>query len=225
MSGKRTIYLIVALIILLAVLALLDVYSATTRPVPNRNLGSTPNSSNRSVPNKSSVQGQAVLSEPLSNALARVTKKPFGLLVSPGHSPVSPERFSGYHTGADFETTPAEQTADVPVFAVCAGPLILKRTVSGYGGVVVQSCQINNSAVTVLYGHLRLSSISANLNQNLSAGQQLGVLGTGYSAETDGERKHLHLSIHKGPNVNLLGYVQKPGDLAGWLDPVPLLKK
>src|SRR5438105_13240780 len=39
---------------------------------------------------------------PLENAQTRVTKKFFGTKVSPGNSPVTPERFSGYHTGVDF---------------------------------------------------------------------------------------------------------------------------
>ncbi|MGE5392302.1 MAG: hypothetical protein ACM3NH_00970 [Candidatus Saccharibacteria bacterium] len=39
---------------------------------------------------------------PLADWQERVTKKPFGIFVSPGHSPVDPERFRGYHTGTDF---------------------------------------------------------------------------------------------------------------------------
>src|SRR3989338_10346295 len=40
---------------------------------------------------------------PLDNSSERVTKKPFGKYITPADSPVQPERFSGYHTGADFE--------------------------------------------------------------------------------------------------------------------------
>ena len=166
----------------------------------------------------------AGLALPISNALARVTKKPFGLYVSPGHSPVSPEKFTGYHTGADFETTPAEQNIDVPIYALCGGKLLLKKYASGYGGVAVQACVINGADVTVIYGHLRLSSIIPQTGQQLTAGQQIAVLGTGYTSETDGERKHLHLGIHKGTSVNILGYVQKQGDLSQWLNPLSLIK-
>ncbi len=165
------------------------------------------------------------IAEPIAGALARVTKKPFGLKVSPTDSPVSPERFSGYHTGVDFETSQAEQNIEVPIYAICSGKLLLKKQATGYGGVAVQACEINKQSVTVLYGHLKLSSITSAVSQELSAGQQLAVLGQGYSSETDGERKHLHLSIHYGQQIVLLGYVQKQADLSAWLDPMTLLQK
>lgn len=163
------------------------------------------------------------LANPLSNARVRVTKKPFGLKVSPGHSPVTPERFSGYHTGADFETTPAEQAVDVPVFAVCDGSLALKEYASGYGGVAVERCIINGNPVTIIYGHLRLASIAAKTGATLQAGEQLAVLGTGYSQETDGERKHLHLGLHRGSSINIKGYVATAAELSAWIDPLTLL--
>ncbi|MDD5290486.1 MAG: M23 family metallopeptidase, partial [Patescibacteria group bacterium] len=134
-----------------------------------------------------------------------------------------PEKFSGYHTGVDLETTPAEQNIDVPIFAVCSGQLLLKEWASGYGGVAVQKCEINNQTVTVIYGHLKLASIQTKINQELAAGEQIGVLGQGYSTETDGERKHLHLGIHLGATINILGYVQKESELSQWLDPAKYL--
>lgn len=173
---------------------------------------------------KSAQDQPPVLKSPIDRALQRLSKKPFGLKVSPGHSPVSPERFSGFHTGADFETFPEEQNVDVPIFAVCDGQLLLKKSASGYGGLAVQSCQLEGQAVTIIYGHLRLSSITAKVGQEIGAGQQLAVLGQGYSPETDGERKHLHLGIHKGMNIDLLGYVQKQSELDGWIDPKLYLK-
>ena len=166
----------------------------------------------------------ASLSLPLADALTRVTKKTFGLYVSPGHSPVSPEKFTGYHTGVDFETLPSEQNTDMSISVICSGPLLVKKYATGYGGVVVQRCSINDQAVTVVYGHLRLASISARLNTTLPAGTKLGVLGTGYSTETDGERKHLHLGIHKGSAINILGYVQTKAALVDWIDPLSVLK-
>jgi hypothetical protein len=59
---------------------------------------------------------------PISSAAKRITKKPFGLKVSPTDSPVKPERFSGYHTGTDFEILPGEENKDVPIYAICNGP-------------------------------------------------------------------------------------------------------
>ncbi|MCX6797006.1 MAG: M23 family metallopeptidase [Candidatus Doudnabacteria bacterium] len=145
---------------------------------------------------------------PISNFQERVTKKPFGIYITPENSPIAPERFSGFHTGTDFETTADEQNIDIPIFAICQGPLALKKYASGYGGVAVQQCQINNEVVTVIYGHLKLSSIMQKTGATIKAGDQIALLGKGFSAETDGERKHLHLGIHKGAEINLLGYAQ-----------------
>ncbi len=155
---------------------------------------------------------------PLEHAGERVTKKPFGLQVTPKDSPVSPERFSGYHAGTDFETFANEQDRDIEVFAVCDGALALKKTATGYGGVVVQRCVLDDQPVTVVYGHLKLSSVTVKTGEALKRGDALGVLGKGYSTETDGERKHLHLGIHKGATITVLGYVQKSADLDQWLD-------
>jgi len=172
---------------------------------------------------KTTSSTSAQLSNPVSGGLVRVTKKPFGIYITPQTSPVQPEKFTGYHTGIDFETTPAEQNIDVPVLAACDGKLLLKKYASGYGGVAVQACLLNGANVTIIYGHLRLSSITPNIGDTLKAEQQIAVLGTGYSAETNGERKHLHFGIHKGAAINILGYVQKQADLGGWLDPAKYL--
>ena len=168
------------------------------------------------------AQNISKLAGPISDFQSRVTKKPFGIYISPSHSPVSPERFTGFHTGADFETTPEEQNIDVPIYAICDGTLAVKKSASGYGGVAVQNCTINNQAVAVIYGHLRLASITANAGDAMTAGKQFAVLGTGYSSETDGERKHLHLGIHMGTSINILGYVQNQADLQNWIDPMTL---
>jgi len=151
-------------------------------------------------------------------------RKPFGIHVSPTDSPIQPERFTGYHTGADFETSPGEIKIDVIVNAVCDGTLALKETASGYGGVAVEKCELDGEAVTVVYGHLRLSSVDAKVGSEMKAGQPFAVLGTGYSKETDGERKHLHLGIHKGSAINIKGYVPTEAELSDWIDPVPLLR-
>ena len=166
----------------------------------------------------------STLSLPLDHALDRVTKKPFGIFITPKTSPVQPEKFRGYHTGTDFETTSEEATSTVSVHAICTGTLLQKRTVSGYGGVAIQSCTINNQRVTVLYGHLKLTSIAMHTGTKLNAGQIFAALGKGYSKETDGERKHLHLGIHKGTTINVAGYVQNKSSLKNWIDPMSVLK-
>ncbi len=149
---------------------------------------------------------------------SRITKKPFGIYITLQNSPVQPEKFSGYHTGADFETTSDEADKDIAVPALCDGTLLVNRTASGYGGVAVESCTLKGQVVTVVYGHLKASSI-VTIGTQLKKGDQIGILGKGYSSETDGERKHLHLGIHRGATINILGYVQKQPDLSGWLDP------
>jgi murein DD-endopeptidase MepM/ murein hydrolase activator NlpD len=168
------------------------------------------------------VSEESRVDEPVAlpaQSTERVTKKPFGIRINPETSPVQPERFQGYHTGTDFETFLDEATIDVPVHAICDGPLIMKRLATGYGGVAVQGCMLDNQAVTVVYGHLRLSSIGVDIGTTLKRSDMLGMLGTGYTEETSGERKHLHLGIHKGEAVNILGYVASKQELNQWIDP------
>src|SRR4051812_44989022 len=62
---------------------------------------------------------ESALHDPVAGFLSRVTKKPFGIYITPSNSPVQPEKFTGYHTGADAEY--GEVTADVPVYSVASG--------------------------------------------------------------------------------------------------------
>jgi len=179
----------------------------------NQASSNVPAKENASTANTSDFQ------PPLDRASDRVTKKPFGIFVTPQNSPVQPEKFRGYHTGADFEIFPEELDADVPVRAVCAGKLQAKKYATGYGGVAVESCDLNGQPITVIYGHLKLASVNSSVGTDLKAGDAIGVLGKAYSAETSGERKHLHLGFHKGASVNILGYVQNKAELSGWIDP------
>lgn len=160
---------------------------------------------------------------PISDPQQRITKKLFGTYVEPGNSPVSPERFTGFHNALDFETFDDEQDTDVDIFAICTGPLLVKNWVSGYGGVIIQSCIINQEDVTVLYGHIDLESVAADINDTLVQGQKIAILGDGFSEKTDNERKHLHLGIHKGIDIDYRGYVQNKADLDMWMDPAVVL--
>ena len=168
------------------------------------------------IPKKESSRQDFLL--PLESE--RITKKPFGLRVDPKNSPVNPERFSGYHTGADFEVWAHE--SDVQIRAACTGPIVLQRYVSGYGGVVVQRCTINGSDTTVLYGHVRLSSVDVSVGDTLTIGQTFAILGMANSNETDGERAHLHFGIHRGSDIVLTGYVQSQKVLVHWIDPLSI---
>ncbi len=153
----------------------------------------------------------------MDRAAERVTKKPWHIYF-PGSSPVQPERFAGYHTGADFEVFPEEQDSDVFVRAVCEGRLLSKKSATGYGGVAVQACELENDSITVIYGHLDLGSVNAKIGDNIRKGDVLGKLGRGYSEQTDGERKHLHLGFHKGNLLDILGYVDSQEKLSDWID-------
>ncbi len=159
------------------------------------------------------------LAPPLTKSGKRVSKKSFGLFISPKNSPVQPEKFQGYHTGSDFEIFAGEETSEVVVRAVCEGNLLLKESATGYGGVVVQSCNLNTEPTTVIYGHLKLSSVPKDAGDRLALGENIAVLGQAYSRETDGERKHLHLGFYMGNSVNIKGYVSTIGELKEWIDP------
>jgi hypothetical protein len=157
---------------------------------------------------------------PLTENTVGVTKKPFGLAVSPTSSPITPERFSGFHTGADFEVESSD--TKTPVRAMCGGPLREKQTVDGYGGVLIQDCLLDNRAITVVYGHLSPESITAPKGVYLTPGEPIATLGAAFSEETDGERMHLHLGIHRGQLIDQRGYVDSEPALSAWIDPCTL---
>lgn len=163
---------------------------------------------------------QALLYYPIEQFAEQATKKLFGTYITPATSPIQPERFSGYHTGVDVETTEAQQAEDVPIFALADGTLSLKKIASGYGGVIGLNFSFQGKPYTAIYGHVRLSSVTLGIGESILAGEQLGVLGTGFSDETDGERKHLHFGLIPGDDPVLLGYVNSQTELNEWVDPV-----
>lgn len=161
---------------------------------------------------------------PIDNFFTRVTTKPFGILINPKTSPVQPERFAGYHTGADAETTPEEQTALIPIRSIAVGTVVFAGYVTGYGGIIMIEHTVDGETITALYGHLRHTSFAVKVNDIVAVGQHIADLGTGYSTETDGERRHLHLGIIKGQHQNTTGYVNSASRLNPWEDPVTWLK-
>ena len=165
----------------------------------------------------------AAFRAPLDQPQARATKKPFGIEVSSENSPVQPERFSGYHTGTDFEVFSEERGSEVKIYAICGGKLRQKQTAAGYGGVVVQDCLHKDQPVTVIYGHLKFLSVIPSVGEYLGPGDEIGVLGAHQSPETDGERKHLHLGIHKGTSIDIRGYVEAQSELSSWVNSLDLL--
>ncbi len=166
---------------------------------------------------------EVTLQAPVDRACERVTKKPFGIYIDRVTSPVQPERFSGYHTGADFEIFPEEADTDVVVRALCDGEILVKRFSSGYGGLLVTSCVLEEKEVAVIYGHLALWSIGKNIGDTVREGDTLGLLGRGGSPDTDGERKHLHLGIHRGTSIDVSGYTKERKEGEYWIDPISLI--
>ncbi len=221
MKKKNIIFLIVILAFFAA--AFLIEIKRTSKNgngnVEQKNIPGENTTPNFESPDISSSIGGNGKNIPLERAGERVVKKPFGIFITPQNSPIQPEKFRGYHTGADFEILPGEESIDVPVRAVCSGKLRAKQYVGGYGGVAVQDCQIQNENVTVLYGHLSLSSIKQEVGSEILEMGAIGNLGDPSKGETDGERKHLHLGIHKGNNIDYRGYVSSPQALADRIDP------
>ena len=166
------------------------------------------------------IESKNALAEPIRDFRGRVTKKPFGIFIAKQNSPIEPERFSGYHTGIDVEYE--DIANDVPVYAIAECEIVLSRIVSGYGGVVMISFELNGTTHTALYGHIRPSSLPV-VGEGYKKGDQLAVLGTGYSDETDGERRHLHFAILAGNSLNIKGYTQSESELSGWIDPLTIL--
>jgi len=223
-SMKKYIIIGLAIIILIGLVVVRSWLVAKNTPVISNSPAASSSPPEKQVPNNTIQNNQAALVAPIGQASGRVTKKPFGIFITPQNSPVQPEKFYGYHTGTDFETFPEEQNNDVPIYAITSGKILLKKWASGYGGVLVESGQINNGSVTIIYGHLNLGSITKNVGDTLDSGEQFSVLGKGYSQETDGERKHLHLGIHKGTGINILGYVNNKSDLGDWIDPMSVIQ-
>ncbi len=218
---KRTYYILIAIVIIggaIFGLSYKKVFkqSSTSPTVTSNQTNDNTSSSQTTQP----IQSQYAL--PVANFLTGQTKKPFGIYITPATSPVQPEKFTGYHTGVDIEQV--QDSTDVPVFAINDGTVKVIQQVSGYGGVLIYETTIDNETVTILYGHIRLSSATKKVGDTVSKGEKLAVLGSPYSSETDGERKHLHFAIHKGSAIEYRGYVQNQSELSDWLNPDDIIK-
>jgi hypothetical protein len=203
-----------AVIVLTGILGFLFLFQKDTSQVP-------PSTQPEDKPQETPKPEEAIkaISEPITNSESRITKKPFGIYITPQSSPVQPEKFSGYHTGTDFETTSDEVNQDIPIYAICTGKIRNKEIVSGYGGVIVQDCVVDGQTVTVLYGHLNIRQAQVlGVGADVKRGERLGSLAPANSEMSGGERKHLHLGIHKGSTINFKGYVNTQPELSGWLD-------
>lgn len=191
---------------------------------PMANTTPEPLNTNTSPPlNTNSTNPSPAVVEPIANFATRVTKKPFGIYITPKTSPIQPEKFTGYHTGADAETTAAEADQNTPIFAIASGSVVFADHVNGYGGVMIIKHTIGGKKLLSLYGHLRISSFTVTVGKTVTPGQRLAYLGTGFSSETDHERKHLHFGLINGWTITYKGYVTTKSALSSWMNPASWL--
>lgn len=216
MTKRMFIFIVALIFILLGVQFLLFAFrnqGKTAENSPTQSSGSDSQSTSQVQPKDAQI-----LSHPISNAKIRITKKPFGIYITPQSSPIKPEKFTGYHTGTDFETMAQEKKEAVSVYSFCTGKIRAKQIVSGYGGVIVQDCAIEGQTATVLYGHIDIRKSNVQISQEVKGGERLSVLAQAYSQYSGGERKHLHLGIHRGSSIDYRGYVQNKSELLDWID-------
>lgn len=157
------------------------------------------------------------LEPPISEFTTRITKKPFGIFITPETSPIEHDRWTGYHTGVDIEYE--DILGDVQVTAITDGEIVLNRFATGYGGVIVIRHNISGRDILALYGHLDPASLLPKNIKKVKQGQIIGILGDGGTDETDGARKHLHFALIKKDALDIRGYVKSQEELAGWYDP------
>lgn len=170
--------------------------------------------------------GVGDLAWPLDKSIERPKLLTFGMYVTPDpeNNPIDPpERFSGYHTALDFEILPGEEDEDVSVKAICSGKVTAAELAEGYGGVFVHTCNLNEQLVSVLYGHLDNESFQLKVGDEVEKGRQIGKLAAARTEASGGNRKHLHLGIHKGEVGVFNGYVQLESELGEFIDPTSLL--
>jgi murein DD-endopeptidase MepM/ murein hydrolase activator NlpD len=92
------------------------------------------------------------------------------------------------HAGIDIANS-----TGTPIVASASGTVIRSEYSSSYGNVVYITHNIGGQVYTTLYAHMDSRLVSSG--QSVSAGQQIGTLGT--TGRSTGP--HLHFEIHKGP--------------------------
>lgn len=165
--------------------------------------------------------------QPMEHTTNRPTPLHFGVHVTPdpATNPIDPpERFSGYHAAVDYEVSAEELDVPTPVFSICRGKVVYSGFAEGYGGLLIQRCTLDGEPISVIYGHLSRKGLIED-GVTLRPGEQLGYLADARSVDSDGNRKHLHLGIHKGRSLDMRGYVQTEEDLAEFIDPATVLQQ
>lgn len=148
--------------------------------------------------------------------------KEFGTWVDDG-------RFLGYHAGDDIEMNVQDMETrglvEVPIFAIADGTVQFVDWVNGYGGVMIIVHEIDGEVISSLYGHVDKDSATVKAGDKVKKGEQIAVLGEGFTEETDGRRMHLHFALWQRDEVKFPGYVDTVEELSGWLDPMKFLTK
>ncbi|QEO15540.1 M23 family metallopeptidase [Agromyces intestinalis] len=104
---------------------------------------------------------------------------------------------STYHDGIDF--TPGSGT---PVMSLADGVVVLATENGGGLGVNVEvQHNIDGQIITSSYAHMQFGSIAVSVGQQVSAGQQLGLVGT--TGQSTGP--HLHLEMFGADGVRFDG--------------------
>jgi len=206
---SKSLFLLGLLISLILAIYIQQLFSA------NNNLVSD-NLEDQESPVKSAEEREVNVVAPIKDFEKRITKKPFGIFITPATSPVQPERFSGYHTGLDVEYGDVEE--EVAVLAMADGLVEHAGWVAGYGGTVAIRHLVNDKKYLAIYAHLNPARLVAK-GKKVTKSEQIGVLGRGNTPETDGERKHLHFALYTGSDLNLQGYVESQEQLLSWIDP------
>ncbi|QKJ18852.1 M23 family metallopeptidase [Microbacterium hominis] len=100
---------------------------------------------------------------------------------------------SGYHQGVDLLAS-----CGTPLYAAAGGVVrVSQESFGGYGVAVTIDHVINGQRVSTLYGHMTYGSRMVSSGQTVSAGQQIGVVGsTGSSTAC-----HLHFEVHINDSV------------------------
>lgn len=220
---KRTVLFLAGIGIALTGLAYFQMNGERNDPAPSPSAENVPAPSASPFPTEPAVPPSTspgtALDTPVEGFSERITKKAFGIYITPQDSPVKPERFTGFHTGVDVEYADVDET--VPVRAISDGSIVASRWASGYGGVTVLRFTYEGNQYLALYGHLDDTSLKP-AGASVSRGEQIGSLGEGGSRETDRERKHLHFAVLKGNTVDMRGYVPDRNQLSRWIDPQTL---
>lgn len=150
----------------------------------------------------SSVKNSSSQSSASTNTRARVSSNASMMWPLPGYNRISSQYGSRYHpilkTNKFHAGVDIPAPAGTPVRAAKAGTVIMSRTMSGLGNVVM----IDHGDVVTVYGHN--SVLKARVGQQVNQGDVISLVGsTGMSTGN-----HLHFEVRvNGATRNPLSYV------------------